>query len=99
MKDISTYRQGIFVSRNNQITFRASLHSSGEAFVIGHLSTLTTYTYDALGQLIRVDDPHENATWATAAKNGAFLPLLGTCLRRILDIELSAQTSAFPVQP
>ena len=81
------------------IASRAAQEACGEAFVIGHLSTLTTYTYDALGQLIRVDDPHENATWATAAKNGAFLPLLGTCLRRILDIELSAQTSAFPVQP
>ncbi len=23
----------------------------------------TTYAYDALGQLIRVNDPHENATW------------------------------------
>ena len=23
----------------------------------------TTYQYDALGQLIRVNDPHENATW------------------------------------
>lgn len=23
----------------------------------------TTYAYDALGQLVRVDDPHENATW------------------------------------
>ncbi len=23
----------------------------------------TTYSYDALGQLIRVNDPHENATW------------------------------------
>ena len=23
----------------------------------------TKYAYDALGQLIRVNDPHENATW------------------------------------
>ena len=26
-------------------------------------SLTTTYVYDALGQLIRVNDPHENATW------------------------------------
>ena len=30
---------------------------------LGALSTLTIYAYDALGQLIRVNDPHENATW------------------------------------
>lgn len=26
-------------------------------------SLTTSYVYDALGQLIRVNDPHENATW------------------------------------
>ena len=30
---------------------------------LGALATLTIYAYDALGQLIRVNDPHENATW------------------------------------
>ena len=30
---------------------------------LGALSTLTIYAYDALGHLIRVNDPHENATW------------------------------------
>ena len=30
----------------------------------------TTYVYDALGQLIRVNDPHENATWVYAYDRG-----------------------------
>ena len=30
---------------------------------LGALSTLTIYAYDAPRQLIRVNDPHENATW------------------------------------
>lgn len=30
----------------------------------------TTYAYDALGQLIRVNDPHENATWAYSYDRG-----------------------------
>ena len=30
----------------------------------------TTYAYDALGQLIRVNDPHENATWVYTYDRG-----------------------------
>ena len=30
----------------------------------------TTYVYDALGQLVRVNDPHENATWIYAYDRG-----------------------------
>ena len=30
----------------------------------------TTYVYDALGQLIRVNDPHENATWIYSYDRG-----------------------------
>ena len=30
----------------------------------------TTYVYDALGQLIRVNDPHENATWVYTYDRG-----------------------------
>ena len=30
----------------------------------------TTYAYDALGQLIRVNDPHENATWVYSYDRG-----------------------------
>ena len=31
----------------------------------------TTYEYDALGQLTRVNDPHENATWVYAYDRGS----------------------------
>ena len=47
----------------NGISFEYEYDSHGNIVSEKRGSLTTTYAYDALGQLIRVNDPHENATW------------------------------------
>lgn len=46
-----------------KIPFEYAYDSRGNITSEKRGSLTTTYAYDALGQLIRVNDPHENATW------------------------------------
>ena len=45
------------------ISFEYTYDTRGNIISEKRGTLTTTYTYDALGQLIRVNDPHENATW------------------------------------
>ena len=45
------------------ISFSYTYDSRGNITSETRDSLMTTYAYDAIGQLIRVNDPHENATW------------------------------------
>ena len=47
----------------NGISFEYEYDSRGNITSEKRGDLTTTYQYDALGQLIRVNDPHENATW------------------------------------
>ena len=47
----------------NGISFEYEYDSRGNITSEKRGNLTTTYQYDALGQLIRVNDPHENATW------------------------------------
>ena len=47
----------------NGISFEYEYDSRGNIISEKRGNLTTTYAYDALGQLIRVNDPHENATW------------------------------------
>ena len=47
----------------NGISFEYTYDSRGNIISEKRGNLTTTYAYDALGQLIRVNDPHENATW------------------------------------
>ena len=47
----------------NGISFEYEYDTRGNITSEKRGSLTTTYQYDALGQLIRVNDPHENATW------------------------------------
>ena len=47
----------------NGISFEYEYDSRGNIVSENRGNLTTTYAYDALGQLIRVNDPHENATW------------------------------------
>ena len=47
----------------NSISFEYEYDSRGNIVSEKRGGQTTTYAYDALGQLIRVNDPHENATW------------------------------------
>ena len=47
----------------NGISFEYEYDSRGNIVSEKRGNLTTTYAYDALGQLIRVNDPHENATW------------------------------------
>ena len=47
----------------NGISFEYAYDTRGNIISEKRNDVETTYAYDALGQLIRVNDPHENATW------------------------------------
>ena len=47
----------------NGISFEYTYDTRGNIVSEKRGNLTTTYAYDALGQLIRVNDPHENATW------------------------------------
>ena len=47
----------------NGISFEYTYDNRGNIISEKRGNLTTTYAYDALGQLIRVNDPHENATW------------------------------------
>ncbi len=47
----------------NGISFEYTYDTRGNIISEKRGNLTTTYAYDALGQLIRVNDPHENATW------------------------------------
>ena len=47
----------------NGISFEYTYDTRGNIISEKRGNLTTTYVYDALGQLIRVNDPHENATW------------------------------------
>ncbi len=52
------------------IPFSYAYDSRGNIISETRSGQTTTYEYDALGQLIRVNDPHENATWVYAYDRG-----------------------------
>ena len=54
----------------NGISFEYEYDSRGNIVSEKRGNLTTTYTYDALGQLIRVNDPHENATWVYSYDRG-----------------------------
>ena len=54
----------------NGISFEYEYDSRGNIVSEKRGDLTTTYAYDALGQLIRVDDPHENATWVYSYDRG-----------------------------
>ena len=49
--------------QQNGISFAYTYDNRGNITSETRNGQTTTYAYDALGQLIRVNDPHENATW------------------------------------
>ena len=57
---ISTITQG---ADANAMNFAYAYDSRGNITSETRNGKKTTYSYDALGQLIRVNDPHENTTW------------------------------------
>ena len=52
------------------IPFSYAYDSRGNIISETRSGQTTTYEYDALGQLTRVNDPHENATWVYAYDRG-----------------------------
>ena len=54
----------------NGISFEYAYDSRGNITSEKRGDLTTTYAYDALGQLIRVNDPHENATWVYSYDRG-----------------------------
>ena len=54
----------------NGISFEYEYDSRGNIISEKRGNLTTTYAYDALGQLIRVNDPHENATWVYSYDRG-----------------------------
>ena len=54
----------------NGISFEYEYDSRGNIISEKRGNLTTTYAYDALGQLIRVNDPHENATWVYSYDHG-----------------------------
>ena len=54
----------------NGISFEYTYDSRGNIVSEKRGNLTTTYVYDALGQLIRVNDPHENATWVYSYDRG-----------------------------
>lgn len=54
----------------NGISFEYEYDSRGNIVSEKRGNLTTTYAYDALGQLIRVNDPHENATWVYSYDRG-----------------------------
>ena len=54
----------------NGVSFEYAYDSRGNIISEKRNDVETTYAYDALGQLIRVNDPHENATWVYSYDHG-----------------------------
>ena len=54
----------------NGISFEYAYDTRGNIISEKRGNLTTTYAYDALGQLIRVNDPHENATWVYSYDRG-----------------------------
>ena len=57
---VSSITQG---EGENAMNFAYTYDSRGNITSETRNGLTTTYVYDALGQLVRVNDPHENATW------------------------------------
>ena len=54
----------------NAMNFAYTYDSRGNITSETRNGLTTTYVYDALGQLVRVNDPHENATWIYSYDRG-----------------------------
>lgn len=57
---VSSITQG---EGENAMNFAYTYDNRGNIISETRNGVTTTYEYDALGQLVRVNDPHENATW------------------------------------
>ena len=57
---VSSIMQG---EGENAMNFAYTYDNRGNITSEARNGLTTTYVYDALGQLVRVNDPHENATW------------------------------------
>ena len=64
---VKTITQG---TGENAMNFEYAYDNRGNIISEKRNGLTTTYAYDALGQLIRVDDPHENATWVYSYDRG-----------------------------
>ncbi len=64
---VSSITQG---EGENAMNFAYMYDSRGNITSETRNGLTTTYVYDALGQLIRVNDPHENATWIYSYDRG-----------------------------
>ena len=64
---VSSITQG---EGENAMNFAYEYDSRGNIISETRNGLTTTYVYDALGQLVRVNDPHENATWVYAYDRG-----------------------------
>ena len=64
---VSSITQG---EGENAMNFAYTYDSRGNITSETRNGLTTTYVYDALGQLIRVNDPHENATWVYTYDRG-----------------------------
>ena len=60
----------LVASIQQTIPFSYAYDSRGNIVSETRSGQTTTYEYDALGQLTRVNDPHENATWVYAYDRG-----------------------------
>ena len=64
---VSSITQG---EGENAMNFAYTYDSRGNITSETRNGLTTTYVYDALGQLVRVNDPHENATWIYSYDRG-----------------------------
>ena len=64
---VSSITQG---EGENAMNFAYTYDNRGNITSETHNGLTTTYVYDALGQLIRVNDPHEDATWVYVYDRG-----------------------------
>ena len=55
---------------SNAMNFSYTYDDTGNILSETRDGSVTTYAYDGLGQLIRVNDPHQNATWTYAYDRG-----------------------------
>ena len=64
---VSSITQG---DGENAMNFAYTYDNRGNIISETRNGLTTTYVYDALGQLVRVNDPHENATWIYSYDRG-----------------------------
>ena len=64
---VSSITQG---DGENAMNFTYTYDNRGNITSETRNGLIITYVYDALGQLVRVNDPHENATWVYAYDRG-----------------------------